>query len=448
VTALPLDAPRARPLLKRLLPRTLFARAIMIIVTPLVLLQAVATYIFYDRHWDTLSQRLAFAIAGEVALLVDQVQSNPSPAHFRHMAESANRHLDLIIGWDPGAVLTDRQDRLPESPVTAALVRALAQKVPAPAQLRPGLDEEWVEIVVQQPDGVLRVMTPVRRMFSPTTYIFILWMVGLSLVLFAVALLFMRNQIRPIRRLAVAADRFGRGIDVPSFKIEGATEVRLAAAAFIEMRERIRRQISQRTEMLAGVSHDLRTPLTRMKLQLELLDDSPDVADLKADVAEMERMVEGYLAFARGEGAEPAVRIPLDEAVAEVVASARRAGHAVDLHVEEALTLPLRPSAFKRCLANLVGNAGRYGGHVWIAVGRRGGAAEIVIDDDGPGIPADQREEVFKPFYRLEDSRNPETGGTGLGLTIARDIARGHGGDVVLADSPRGGLRAVIRLPL
>jgi two-component system osmolarity sensor histidine kinase EnvZ len=214
------------------------------------------------------------------------------------------------------------------------------------------------------------------------------------------------------------------------------------------MRDRLKRQITQRTEMLAGVSHDLRTPLTRMKLQLALLGATPDSAELKADIAEMERMLNGYLAFARGEGTEQAVETDLTGLLEDVVGNARREGAAVELVAESGMMVPLRPDAFRRCLANLVANAQRYAHRVAIAAARHGGAIEIIVDDDGPGIPRDKREEVFRPFFRLDPSRNPETGGIGLGLTIARDVVRGHGGDLVLDDSPLGGLRARLRLPV
>ncbi|MEX2009649.1 MAG: ATP-binding protein, partial [Dongiaceae bacterium] len=253
---------------------------------------------------------------------------------------------------------------------------------------------------------------------------------------------------RPIRRLAAAADDFGKGRAVPDFKLEGATEVRQAAAAFNLMRNRIRRQIAQRTDMLAGVSHDLRTPLTRMKLQLAMLGDGPEVADLHADVAEMEKMLGGYLAFARGEGAEQPVPTDLGLLLRDLVAGALRDGATIELEAEPGLVVPLRPDAFRRCLTNLIGNARRHARTVAIRATRRGAAIEVTVDDDGPGIPPDQREEVFRPFYRLDLSRNPETGGVGLGLTIARDVIRGHGGELVLTDSPLGGLRARLRLPV
>jgi two-component system osmolarity sensor histidine kinase EnvZ len=301
---------------------------------------------------------------------------------------------------------------------------------------------------VQLNEGVLRLETTRKRLYSSTTYVFVLWMTGSSLILFAVALVFMRNQVKPVRRLAIAANAFGKGRDSPGFKPEGALEVRQAAHAFIAMRDRLQRQITQRTEMLAGVSHDLKTPLTRMKLQLALLGKTEGINELKTDIADMERMVGGYLAFARGEGAEAPAPANVGAILDEVVSQARRNGNGIDLHTEGELQLPLRRDAFKRCMTNLIDNAVRYADHVSVRAGRRQDAIEITVDDDGPGIPAESREEVFKPFYRIEGSRNPVTGGVGLGLTIARDVARSHGGDVELGDSPIGGLRARVRLPL
>jgi len=222
--------------------------------------------------------------------------------------------------------------------------------------------------------------------------------------------------------------------------------VRQAAAAFIVMRDRIRRQIAQRTTMLAGVSHDLRTPLTRMKLQLALLKDGPGTDDLRADIIEMEEMIEAYLAFARGEGAEPVQRIDIAAMLREVAAGLPGKVSVV-LEMEEPVEIAIRPVAMRRCLANLLGNAGRYATHAKVTAGWRQGMVSITIDDDGPGIPADRREEVFRPFVRLDPSRNVDTGGVGLGLTVAREIAHGHGGEINLEDSPMGGLRVVLTLP-
>jgi two-component system osmolarity sensor histidine kinase EnvZ len=256
----------------------------------------------------------------------------------------------------------------------------------------------------------------------------------------------MHNQVRPIRRLALAAENFGKGRDSMRLRPSGALEVRQAAAAFIVMRDRIRRQIGQRTEMLAGVSHDLRTPLTRMKLQLALLRKSEETEGLQADVVEMETMIDAYLAFARGEGGETPVRTDLAQSLRDVVGGLP-GGDAVTLEIAGPIEIQVRPMAMKRCLGNLVGNALRYAKQVRVSASWHHHAVSIVIDDDGPGIPEESREDVFRPFFRLDPSRNVATGGVGLGLSIARDIAHVHGGEINLEDSPMGGLRVVLILP-
>lgn len=293
---------------------------------------------------------------------------------------------------------------------------------------------------------MLEIAVPRDRLYTSMVFVVLSWMVGTALITLAIAMLFLRNQVRSLRRLATAAEAFGRGVDVPSFRPQGATEVRQAAAAFLNMRQRIQRQIAQRTEMLAGISHDLRTPLTRMRLELELMPDDDETRGLKADVAEMLNMVEAYLSFARGEGDEQAQLTDVMRLVGDVVAGARREGIEIALAGPETLDIPARPDSLRRCLANLVGNAARHGGHVWVTV-TAGRSIDIIIDDDGPGIPEASREAVFQPFFRLDTSRNAETGGSGLGLTIARDTMLSHGGALTLETSPQGGLRARCSLP-
>jgi two-component system osmolarity sensor histidine kinase EnvZ len=327
------------------------------------------------------------------------------------------------------------------------LSRALTRRVQRPFRIDDVGCERCVLVDVQLDAGVLSVNIPRGRLFTATTYIFILWMVGSSLVLLAIATVFLRNQVKSLRRLAAAAEEFGKGRPVSFTKPEGALEVRQAGAAFLRMRERIDRQIRQRTEMLAGVSHDLRTPLTRMKLALALIGEDSAVAELKSDVAEMERLVNVYLDFARGEGTETIVETDIALLIEDVAAAAERQGVALTLARIDELVLPVRPNALRRCLSNLIANARHYGHHVWVGVLPVEDGIDILIDDDGPGIPAAERERVFHPFVRLDTSRNPSTGGVGLGLTIARDVARSHGGDVRLETSPQGGLRARVHLP-
>ncbi len=431
--------------IKRFLPRSLLGRSLLIIVAPLVLLQMISGTIFYQSHWDKVSLRLARGLAGDVASVISLMRRYPDGQQW--IFDLARNHFQVKASVLPGAILPNYPPK-GSGLLERTLIEALRSQLDNPFQIDSESIDRHVIIWVQSGDSVLELVTPRKRLFSSTTYVFVMWMIGVSIILFAVATIFMRNQVRPISKLAKAADAFGKGREVDHFKPEGASEVRRAATAFLAMRERIFRQISQRTDMLAGVSHDLRTPLTRMKLQIALMDVKDGAKELEADIADMERMLEGYLAFARGEGIEKPVAVNLTVMLGEIAARARREGGAIDLHCEGQIIAQVRPNAFKRCVTNLVENAVRYAQHVSVRLGSRKGRVEITIDDDGPGIAQEARGDVFKPFFRIEGSRNPETGGVGLGLTIARDVARSQGGDVELLDSPNGGLRVKVRTPL
>lgn len=434
-------------MIRRFLPTSLLGRSLLIIVTPVILLQVISTWIFYERHWQTIARRLSDALAGEIGLIVDTMRRYSGPEDQKAIIDMSRR-LGLQITLYPGDILPKTDPVIGSYYFNKHLLRSLQMQVRRPVHIDSASIGDRVRIAVQIPEGVVDIIVPRKRLFSSTTYIFLMWMVGSSMVLFAVAMVFMRNQIRPIRRLAAAVDSFGKGREVPDFKPEGAAEIRLAARAFNRMRGRILGAITQRTEMLAGVSHDLRTPLTRMKLQLAMSGDDNGVEDLRSDVGEMETMLDEYLAFARGEGIEEVEPTDIAETLREVVNGMRRSNADIDLHAEGDLNVDVRPNAVKRCLTNLVLNAVRYGGRVLVNADRNDDTIEVTVDDDGPGIPEGEREAVFKPFYRLEGSRNPETGGTGLGLTIARDVVRGHGGDLALEESPMGGLRARVRIPV
>ena len=435
--------------IKALLPRSLFGRALLIIVTPLVLVQIVAATVFFDRVWETVTRRISNALAGEVATLIETMARFPSSADRDWALNSTRRNTGMLIGYEPGARLPDATRLEPNYGLLEnRLINAINRRIAEPYTLDFWNHPTDVLLAIQLSHGTLRVAASRERLVTETVNIFLIWMVGTSIIAFAIASLFMRNQVRPIRRLAYAAEEFGKGRDVADFKPSGATEVRQAAAAFIVMRERLRRFLSQRTEMLAGVSHDLRTPLTRMKLELAMIGDQPLVGDLKADVAEMERMVDSYLAFARGEGEEQPEITDLAPILNEVVAAARRTTPAVSVETDGDLRLSARPQMVRRCLDNLVSNAARHGKKVELRAVRRTRWIEVTVDDDGPGIPAARREDVFKPFVRLDAARTAGSGGVGLGLTIARDAVRSHGGDIVLEDSPLGGLRARVTLPV
>src|SRR5215467_1950886 len=368
----------------------MYGRSLLIVVVPLILLQAIAAWIFYDRHWAAVSWRLATGVAGDVGLVIGALTLAETPAEADRLLETAAAVTDL-------AFTLKRGDKLhPSLPPNDAVLgdqfaQAMQGRVSPPYRIGATDDPHGVRVDVQLREGVLAVEVPGKRLYSPTTYIFVMWMVGSSLVLLAVATVFLRNQVKSLRRLAAAADGFGKGRPVPFFKIEGAVEIRQAAVAFMTMRDRIQRQIRQRTQMLAGVSHDLRTPLTRMKLALELLRDDPAVSELKSDVAEMERMVHGYLEFARGEGTEAPVETDIVLLMEDIAAVMRREGTPLSIAVPSEYVIPVRPNALRRCIANLIGNACRHGSQVWLTGAAVADGIDILVDDDGPGIgPADR----------------------------------------------------------
>jgi two-component system, OmpR family, osmolarity sensor histidine kinase EnvZ len=432
--------------LKRLMPRSLLGRTLLIMLVPLVVVQAIALQLFYGNHLGVVSRRLSGAIAGEIYYTVELMRHFQSPANREWALQMARVQFNLGIKLEPDAVLEPHKRQNILGPMDDDLAAALTEKFNVPFTMDWTSDPRSVLIRLQLPDGVLDVQAPRKRLAIGTVFLFVGWLVGSALFLFVIAALFMRNQVRAIRRLARSAEAFGMGRDVPPIRPEGAAEVRQAAAAFNRMQDRIRRFLAQRTEMLAGVSHDLRTPLTRLRLALAMLPRTEelrqDVAEMTADVEEMERMIGGYLAFARGEGTEQAEPVNLAVILDDVAAGARRAGTVLDLQVPANLTLKLRADAVRRAVTNLVDNARRHARHVALSAVAQGRSVLVTVDDDGPGIPADQRENVFRPYA------SGSSGGTGLGLTIARDIVRAHGGEIVLEDSPLGGLRARIRLPV
>jgi len=433
--------------IKRFLPRGLFGRSLIIIVAPMVLLQGVVTYVFFERDLDATTRRLARDVAADCALLVTLEDSTPALERDAVRALTA-RQLRYRLTFHDGATLPPTPP--PSSTIDVALDDIIANRVGPNRHFSTGRIGEDFDIKVETHDGVLEIVAPRDRVTVLGPDIFILWMVGTALILLAIAILFLRNQVRPIERLARAAENFGKGRPVPGFKPYGATEVRRAAQAFLTMRERIERHVSQRTEMLAGVSHDLKTPLTRMKLALAMMGSDKDVTGLRGDIAEMERMLDEYLAFARGEGGEESENTDLGELVRDTAAAAAKARPSRDVDVTgpEHLMLSVKRAALRRCLTNLVDNALKHGRKVNVTLSRDDRFAEIAVEDDGPGIPEARREEAFRAFHRLDEGRNLQSGGTGLGLAIARDIARAHGGDVVLDRSALGGLKAAIRLPV
>lgn len=432
----------------RWMPKRLYARSLIIVIAPMILLQSVIAFVFMERHWQTVTERLSTAVTRDIAAVIDMIETWPAETDIAEVIRIAQERLQLKIDLLPPDPLPAPGSKPFFSILDHSLSEQITRQINRPFWLDTVGNSAIVEIRIRLENNVLRVFARRSHTYASNTHIFLLWMVGTSLVLIAIAVAFLRNQIRPILHLAEAAESFGKGRPMPSdFRPRGADEVRRAGVAFIQMRERIERQIEQRTAMLSGVSHDLRTILTRFKLQLALSGSKADYEALNQDIDDMQTMLEGYLAFARGETGETPASFDLAAFFEKQGEEARMRKRTLTASLSGSPEVHVRPNAFSRLLTNVIGNALRYARKVEVTATHTSGTLLIVVDDDGPGIPADKREEVFKPFVRLDDARNQDAGGTGLGLSIARDIARSHGGDISLEDSPLGGLRAVIRIP-
>jgi two-component system osmolarity sensor histidine kinase EnvZ len=432
--------------LARRLPKGLFARSLLIVIAPMLLLQGFIVLFFMDRYWQVVTYRLSAALTQDIAAVVD-LHRSPKSIDEETLERIASERLNLDVEFLPGQNLPQALPKPFFSLLDNALSKEISRQIARPFWLDTVGNSNLLDIRIGLEDGVLRVVAKRNAAYASNSHIFILWMIGTSSLLLLVAVLFLRNQIRPILRLVRAAEDFGKGRFI-DFRPSGAREVRQAGFAFIEMKRRIERSIEQRTAMLNGVSHDLRTILTRFKLSLAFMEDSPDTEAIHGDVEEMQRMLEAYLAFARGDSGEAAAPTDMGRLLQELKRDAERHGHATAIEVKGEPNVTVRPDAFKRCIANLVSNAQRFGDKIALEAQRDQRFLTIHVDDDGPGIPADKREDVFRPFFRLDEARNQDEGGTGLGLAIARDIARAHGGDILLGDSPLGGLRATVRVPV
>ncbi len=433
--------------LKRFLPTSLFGRALLIFVVPILLVQAVAIYVFYERHWESVTRNMSASLAGEVALLVYQMHG-PDEKKRAQWSARAKQMLGIEVSFSPYPVSAPTRP----DPRFDALYADLQKRVGIPAEIEQLPRNGDVRIRLALPDATMELLVSKKRLVSTTTLIFMLWMVGSALALSAIAILFLRGQIRPIGRLARAAEGFGMGIEDPTFRPHGSREVRQAARAFLTMKGRISRQIATRTAMLSGISHDLRTPLTRMKLQLAMLPDSEEVRAMGRDIREMEQMISEYLAFARGEDGEATQPVPLGAFLREIVGPHQAVGEPVTLAILGDGTLPLRRRQMKRALDNLIVNAVRYGASAAVTLEATPRQVFIVVEDNGPGIPESEHDTVFQPFRRLESSRNAATGGVGLGLTIAREAVQAHGGEIELrnrvVEGAITGLRVTVRLPV
>ncbi len=430
------------------MPRGLYARALLIVILPIVLLQSAIAYVFMERHWEVVTYRLSAGVAREVAAIVETYKDFPDDPDHEKLRRIAATAMSVELTVLPRETLPEPKKRGSLfSLLDTALNKELARRIAQPFSVNTGQSRNFVEIRVALNDSTLRMLFNRSHAYASNSYIFFMWMAIASIIILAVATSFLRNQIRPILRLAEAAEEFGKGRDV-KFTPKGAREVRRAGAAFLEMKRRVERAIEQRTTMLNGVSHDLRTIITRFKLSLALMGEGNEAVEMRKDVDEMERIVEAYLAFARGDGGETSTPTDIAVILDELKADSERHGLTTTLTIDGDPTLVARPASIKRLFANLVGNAQRYGQKLEFSIQNDGRSMFVHIDDDGPGIPLEKREDAFRPFYRLDESRNQDTANSGLGLAIARDIARSHGGDIELDRSPLGGLRATVKLPI
>jgi len=433
--------------LRRRLPTGLYTRSLLIIIIPMVLLQSVVAAVFMERHWQMVTERLSLAVTRDIAAIIEVIDTYPQGDDYSDITRIARDQLNLQISIEPDGDLPPPREKPFFSILDGILSDEITEEIRRPFWIDTVGNSNLIEIRIKLDNRILRVITKRSQAYASNTHIFILWMVGASLVLIAISILFLRGQIRPILNLARAAENFGKGQKADSFYPRGADEVRRAGLAFILMRERIERQMEQRTAMLSGVSHDLRTILTRFKLQLALAGDNPDLAGLNEDVNDMQTMLEAYMAFAKGEVEEDVGELKLSEIFEKLEIDFELHGKVLTYSIEGEDHISVRPNAFLRLVTNLASNARRYADSLHIEAKHGAKWLTIVFDDNGPGIPEKYREDVFKPFFRLDSARNLDASGTGLGLAIVRDIARSHGGNITLGDSPLGGLRATVRIP-
>ena len=436
--------------LERYFPSGLYKRSLLIVVVPMVLLQSIMVFIVMERHWDKVTKALSRSVARDIAFVVDVYENSPkTPLSINWLETVANDKLALGLKIQGAGELPPPARKPFFSLLDKKLSKYIRRYTGKPFWVDTLGRSGFVDVRVQASDGVIfRFLTDQDRASASNTHIFLLWMVGSALVLLSVAILFLRKQISPIVQLAEAAQSFGMGRPVGDFEPRGASEVREAAYAFIDMKRRIERHVEQRTAMLAGVSHDLRTILTRFKLELAVAGDAPQTAALRQDVDEMERMLEGYIAFVRGDGGEVTRSTNICALMGNIASNVKRSGAKTNLVCDKGLHAPVKPDAFKRCIANLAFNSVRFAKNVRLSAAIEGNYLIAIVEDDGPGIALDKREDVFRPFYRLDNARNQDEVSTGLGLAIARDIAQSHGGDITLDDSPMGGLSARVRIPV
>ena len=429
--------------MRDILPSDIFRRSLLMIALPVLFLFGIATWFFFDRHWDTLQRRLTDSVAADLAFIVRRFEADDLPPGVALDWERATNirctPAQELPGVEASFPWVESSFRALETSLNSALPGARSQTV--------GQYGEDVHVFIQTEIGSIDCRAPLDRITTSTPYIFVVWILGTALLVLGLATYFLWKQVEPIRRLALAMDAFGKGEDLGPIRERGADEIRRASRAFERMKARIQRQVQRRTEMLAAISHDLRTPLSRMRIEVEMLPGEHGKQGLRTDIGEMDAMIQGYLEFARDQVSEPSVEFDMLALVSDVAASFRHESVSIDADGETAIAFRGRVEALRRALSNVVGNALRFGDECRMSVTENDFAVRVLVDDNGPGIPKEHRGDVFRPFMRIDPSRNKSTGGAGLGLTIARDIALSHGGTLEVDSSPLGGARLIFNFP-
>jgi len=427
---------------KDVLPKGLYSRSLLIIIIPVVVLQGILTFVFLDRHWQLVTRKLSSAVASEIATFIDVVPS----LGLNKVIELSERFYDAEVNYIPNKKIINNPPK-PINLVENTLSKELSKNMNNSFWVDAHTYEKRVIVQIEKKEGIYEFIIPRRNVYATNSHIFLVWMVISSLLLVSVAVIFMRQQIKPIEKLSKAAQQFGLGKKMENFKPSGATEVRRAAEAYLKMQERIERFIEQRTLMLAGVSHDLRTPLTRLKLQIEMLSDDKTNIELLSDVNEMQKMLENYLDFAEDVTREKATKTDLKKMINEIIDSESTKSKTIEFNIknDEPIFFECRTIAMKRCITNLLNNACSYGDRIRIALEKKKDVIDISIEDNGPGIDKSDYDKAIKPFIRLDSSRNQNIPGSGLGLSISQDITSNHGGKLIMSKSNLGGLKVQLK---
>ena len=433
-------------IIKKILPKGLFYRSLLIVATPIIVLQIVITIVFFDSLWIKANKGMTRSLVGEIETLFDVYRTQQDQKHKETLIAIYNKNFDLTVSLKKNEILPEEKTERWYSPIDRSLRRELKSVFATSYWFDTTTYKEKVDLRIKYKSGILQIFFPKHKIAPSSARIFALWITLPGLLLITIAIIFLKNQTRPIVNLAKAAEKFGKGEYIKEFRPSGAKEIRQAAYEFDKMRKRITIHLNQRSEMLSGISHDLRTPLTRLKLQLALLKQQDLAKKMSDDIEEMERMLNEYLEFARYQKNEETKTVDVNNIINDVVK--KYENKQINVSIEENLEINIRPNSIKRCLSNLIDNGLSFGKKIEILIKKTINDVIIFVDDDGPGIPENEYQNVMKPFYRIDKSRGLNKSGVGLGLSIANDIIRSHGGNISLEKSPLNGLRVKVSLPL